>query len=125
MKTIKKVEICIHFTDGTKEESIGTFEEVQDFMQGAESAHYLNSEGEILSWWRSLTKDEWDSLASKYFPDKYWYELSDEQVAYLYTQEIGIATPSSTAKVVERIMDQAITGPSTSVSIVPKYGPKI
>ena len=125
MKTIKKVEICIHFTDGTKEESIGTFEEAQDFMQDAESAHYLNSEGEILSWWRSLTKDEWDSLASKYFPDKYWYELSDEQVAYLYTQEIGIATPSSTAKVVERIMDQAITGPSTSVSIVPKYGPKI
>lgn len=130
MKTIKKVEICIHFTDGTKEESIGTFEEVQDFMQDAESAHYLNSEGEILSWWRSLTKDEWDSLASKYFPDKYWYELSDEQVAYLYTQEIGIATPSNitlqgaykSKMDIDTKESQWTGGPSTGTS---KHGPQI
>ena len=125
MKTIKKVEICIHFTDGTKEESIGTFEEVQDFMYGAEVAHYTNPEEGIVGWWETLSAEECDSLAKAFYPGQNWFDLDDEQVAYLHSQETGISAPSSTAKVVERIMDQAITGPSTSVFIVPKYGPKI
>lgn len=129
MKTIKKVGICIHFTDGTKEESIGTFEEVQDFMYGAEVAHYTNPEEGIVGWWETLSAEECDSLAKAFYPGQDWFDLDDDQVAYLHSQETNIPTPSNitlqgAAKVAEGIY-QAMMGRPSSIALQGAYKSKM
>ena len=142
MKTIKKVELFIHFTDEEVEHHVGTFEETQDFMEGAESAHYTSVEEEYDNegsptdqeaedWWDALDEVVQDELMEKYHgTERLKPYLDMYEIVEMYQKETGISAPSSIALqgVYKNKMDvdtresQWTGGPSTGTS---KHGPQI